>query len=101
MPEIISSKNDDDNNHALNAHEFLVRFLEKFHIAKRGGIHDFMEITMFNMINLAIKNIDDYLQAGHQEVNGNELMIITLESHQRVIDSIKRNLEKMDMVNLQ
>ena len=87
-------------NHAMDAHEFLVRFLDKFDNAKRGGIHDFMEISLFNMINLAVGNIDKYLNEGHKEVSTNEIMSIVAESYQKVLDNIKRNLEKMGQVNL-
>lgn len=93
-PDIIAQ------NHAMDAHEFLVRFLDKFHSAKRGGIHDFMEISLFNMVNLAVGNIDKYLNEGHKEVSANEIMSIVADSYQTVLDNIKRNLEKMGQVNL-
>ena len=88
-------------DHALKAHEFLLAFLAKFETAKRGGVHDFMEIAMFNMINQAIKEIDSYLQSGHKSVNGNEIMSIFADGCQKVLDNIKRNLEGMKTVNLQ
>ena len=87
-------------NHALDAHEFLLRFLSKFDHAKRGGIHDFMEISLFNMVNLAVGNIDKYLQGGQQEVNANEIMAIVADSYQKVLDNIKRNLESLRQVNM-
>lgn len=87
-------------NHALDAHEFLVRFLDKFHTAKRGGIHDFMEISLFNMVNLAVGNIDKYLAEGQKEVSANEIMAIVADSYQTVLDNIKRNLEKLRQVNM-
>lgn len=65
----------------LNAHEYLKDFLDKFESAKRGVIHDFMELTLFNMINSSIKNIDDYLKTGHREVNPNEIMAIVADSY--------------------
>jgi hypothetical protein len=83
----------------LDAHQFLKDFLAKFDYAKRGGIHDFMEISMFNMINSAIKNIDLYLQSGHHEVSATEIMHIVADSYQKVLDGIKRNLESMRPVN--
>ncbi len=83
----------------LNAHQFLKDFLAKFETAQRGGIHDFMELTLFNMINASIKNIDDYLQSGHKEVSANEIMTIVADSYQKVLDGIKRNLETMQQVN--
>ncbi len=83
----------------LDAHQFLKDFLAKFDHAKRGGIHDFMEISMFNMINLAIKNIDTYLQTGHHEVSATEIMHIVADSYQKVLDGIKRNLGTMRPVN--
>lgn len=86
-------------NQVLNAHQFLKDFLAKFDTAQRGGIHDFMELTLFNMINTSIKNIDDYLKTGHKEVNANEIMAIVVDSYQKVLDGIKRNLETMNQVN--
>lgn len=83
----------------LDAHQFLKDFLAKFDHAKRGGIHDFMEISLFNMVNLAIKNIDIYLQTGHHEVNATEIMHIVADSYQKVLDGIKRNLGSMRPVN--
>ncbi len=87
-------------NHAINAHQFLLDFLAKFNDAKRGGIHDFMEITIFNMINSAIKNIDDYLLSGHVTIDGTQIMNIVTDSYQKVLDNIKRNIGEMDRVNL-
>ncbi len=87
-------------DHVLNAHEFLLKFLAKFNTAKRGGIHDFMEIAMFNMLNEAIKQIDFYLISGHKSVNANELMSIFADACQKILDNIKRNLEKMGRVDL-
>lgn len=83
----------------LNAHQFLKDFLNKFDAAKRGGIHDFMELTLFNMVNASVKNIDDYLKTGHRQVNANEIMAIVADSYQKVLDGIKRNLEGMERVN--
>jgi hypothetical protein len=93
-PDIIAQK------HAMDAHEFLVRFLAKFDSAKPGGIHDFMEISLFNMVNLAVGNIDKYLTEGHKQVSANEIMSIVADSYQTVLDNMKRNLEKMGQVNL-
>jgi len=83
----------------LDAHQFLKDFLAKFDHAKRGGIHDFMEISLFNMVNLAIKNIDIYLQTGHHEVSATEIMHIVTDAYQKVLDGIKRNLGDMKPVN--
>jgi len=83
----------------INAHLYLKDFINKFESAERGGIHDFMELTLFNMINASIKNIDDYLKTGHKEVNANEIMAIVADSYQKVLDGIKRNLETMEQVN--
>lgn len=83
----------------LNAHQFLKDFLAKFDHAKRGGIHDFMEISLFNMVNLAIKEIDKYLQSGHHQVSATEIMHIVVDSYQKVLDGIKRNLGEMRPVN--
>ena len=86
-------------DHILNAHEFLKAFLAKFDTAQRGGIHDFMEIALFNMVSASIKNVDEYLRVGHQTVNANQIMQIVADSYQKVLDGIKRNLETMKPVN--
>lgn len=83
----------------LNAHQFLKDFLAKFDNAKRGGIHDFMELALFNMISSSIKNIDGYLQTGHNEVSATEIMHTTVDAWQKVLDGIKRNLGEMNPVN--
>jgi hypothetical protein len=82
-----------------SAHNFLLEFLDSFNRAKRGGIHDFIEISMYNMVNSAIKNIDDYLQTGHKSVDGSEIIHITVDSFQKVLDGMKRNLEGTKQVN--
>lgn len=82
-----------------DAHKFLKDFLSKFDYAKRGGIHDFMEIALFNMVNSSIKEIDKYLSTGHHEVNATEIMHITVDAYQKVLDGIKRNLGDMRPVN--
>jgi hypothetical protein len=83
----------------LDAHQFLKDFLAKFDHAKRGGIHDFMEIALFNMISSSIKEIDNYLKTGHHEVSATEIMHIVADSYQKVLDGIKRNLGSMRPVN--
>lgn len=83
----------------INAHQFLKDFLTKFDHARRGGIHDFMEIALFNMVNSSIKEIDKYLSSGHHEVNATEIMHITVDAYQKVLDGIKRNLGVMRPVN--
>lgn len=85
----------------IDAHEFLLAFLAKFDAAKRGGIHDFMELSLFNMVNGAIKAIDDYLQVGHKQVNATEIMHIVIDTYQKVLDSMKRNMESMKQVNFE
>lgn len=86
-------------DHVLDAHQFLKDFLAKFDHAQRGGIHDFMEIALFNMVNSSIKNIDIYLKSGHHEVSATEIMHITVDAYQKVLDGIKRNLGEMRPVN--
>ena len=86
-------------DHVIDAHKFLKDFLAKFDHAQRGGIHDFMEIALFNMVNLSIKNIDNYLQSGHHEVSATEVMHIVVDSYQKVLEGIKRNLGEMRPVN--
>lgn len=83
----------------LDAHQFLKDFLAKFEDARRGGIHDFMEIALFNMVNASITAIDKYLATGHHEVNATEIMHITVDAYQKVLDGIKRNLGSMRPVN--
>lgn len=93
------TKTENPEEHIVNAHEFLIAFLNKFDAAKRGGIHDFMEIALFNMVNSAIKDIDFYLMSGHKSVRPQEVMSIFAEACQKVLDGIRRNLEGMDRVN--
>lgn len=83
----------------IDAHKFLVEFISRFDAAKRGGIHDFVELSIFNMINCAIKSVDDYLQVGHKQVSANQIMAIVIDSYQKVLDGIKKNLENMNHVN--
>lgn len=83
------------------AHNYLQKFLGDYGKAKRGGIHDFIELTMANMIQQSIVNIDTYLSAGHKTVNASELMAITADAFQSVIDGVKRNLEVNSKVSLQ
>ena len=87
--------------HVLNSHQFLKDFLAKFDTAKRGGIHDFMELALFNMVNASIKDVDDYLQSGHKTVNATQIMHIVADAYGRVLDGIKRNLDTMKPVNFQ
>jgi hypothetical protein len=84
----------------LNAHEYLKQFINNFDEAKRGGIHDFIELTVFNMVSTAIKNIDAYLKPGHMEVEGTEIMSIVADSYQKVLDGVKRNLENLKKVKM-
>lgn len=83
----------------IDAHNFLKEFLAKFDHAQRGGIHDFMEIALYNMINSSIKEIDKYLQSGHHQVSATEIMHIVVDSYQKILDGIKRNLGTMKTVN--
>lgn len=83
----------------IHAHEFLAKFLDRFALAKRGGVHDFIEMTMFNMINAAIKRIDDHCQATPGAVDANEIMQLTVEAYTSVLDKIKRNLDTIPKVD--
>ncbi len=83
------------------AHHYLTEFLKKYNYAKRGGIHDFMELTLANMVTQAVANIDSYLETGHINVSANEIMAIVAESFQKVIDSVKKNLDGMKTIGLQ
>ena len=79
---------------SIKAHEYLLEFLSNFDKAKRGGIHDFMEMALYNMINKSVGQIDDYLKYGHKVVNPAEIITIFLDSCQVIIDGMKRNIEK-------
>ncbi len=82
-------------------HKYLETFLENFHKAKRGGIHDIIEISMFKMINNAIDSIDAYLEDGHKKVCGNEIITLTYESFQKTLDALKKNLDKAREINFE
>lgn len=88
-------------DHVLNAHEYLKEFLRQFEQSKRGGIHDFIEMSLFNMVLGAVTNIDEYLKSGHKVVNGSEVMHRVVDSYQVVLDKMKRNLEGMEEVYFQ
>jgi hypothetical protein len=87
------------HDHVLSAHEFLKKFLDKFDDAQRDGVHDFIEISLFNMVSLTIKNIDEYLSSGHEKVDATQIIHIVMDSYQKVLDSMKRNLDTMNKVN--
>lgn len=84
----------------IKAHEFLKKFIVLFDQAKRGGIHDFMELSISNMINESLKNMDDYLSCGHTFVDGRELMIICIDSFQKILDDLKYKLDKLKQVGM-
>lgn len=98
MNDILQS-NESPEEKILNAHLYLTKFLAKFDDAKRGGIHDFIEIALFNMVNSAIKDIDFYLISGHKSVDAQQVMSIFTDACQKVLDGIKKNLESMKPVN--
>ena len=85
----------------LKVHECLLDFLSGFNSAKRNGIHDYIELTIFNMITEAFTNIDEYLNTGHKQVAAKEIMHIVVESYKKVLDRIKRNLDGMDEVDFE
>ena len=79
----------------MKAHQFLTGFIGRFDDAARGGIHDFIELSLCKMVNGAVKNIDEYLSSGDKNPNATEIMHIVTDSYQKVIDGLKRNLETM------
>jgi hypothetical protein len=81
------------------SHQFLLGFIEKFHDAERGGIHDFIELSLSKMVNTSIRNIDEYLKEGDKNPDANEIMHIVTDSYQKVVDAMKRNLDAMKKVN--
>lgn len=83
------------------AHNYLQKFISEFGKAKRGGIHDFIELTLAGMVQKSIVDIDTYLADGHKTVNASEIMAITADAFQSVIDGVKRNLEANAKVMLQ
>lgn len=85
--------------YALAVHLKFIEFLNKFYTAKRGGIHDFIEISLYEMSAKAVENINKYLDEGHKNVNASEILHITADSFQKTLDQIKRNLEKMHGVS--
>ena len=86
---------------AKDAHEFLKKFITNFDKVKRGGIHDFMETLIAMMIQASVDKIDAYLKPGHQQVNANEVMAITLSAFQDVLDKAKRNLDALKEVEME
>ena len=86
---------------AKNAHEFLKKFLNQYDKVKRGGLHDIMETLVAVMIQSTIDSVDRYLMSGHNQVSGNEIMAITFDSFQAVLDNAKRGLEKTKEVEMQ
>ncbi len=88
-----------DEQKITQSHEYLMAFLNKYHASTRGGIHDFIETNIANMIGQAIADIDTYLQTGHKQVVANEIMCIAVQSFQKVLDGVKRNLERINTVN--
>lgn len=83
----------------LIAHQYLKDFINKFETEERGGIHDFFELTLYNMLGTSIGNINDYLKDGHKKVDPTQIMHIVSDSYQKVLDGIKRNLDNMKQVN--
>jgi len=89
-----------DEDKIIKAHEFLKQFITLFDKAKRGGIHDFMELSISNMINESIKRMEDYLSHGHINIDGRELMVITVDAFQKVLDDLKYRLDKIKQVGM-
>jgi hypothetical protein len=84
----------------INAHEFLKQFIAKFDTAKRGGVHDFIEIALFNMVSEAIQAINVYLKPGYHHVDAAAVTTVAVDAFQKVLDRIKRNLEDIEGVVL-
>lgn len=84
-----------EQDQILYVHKSLKKFLKGFDHSKRGGIHDFLEISLFNMITEAITSIDAYLKDGHNGINSKEVISIVTDSYQKVLDKMKRNLDVM------
>jgi hypothetical protein len=80
------------------AHAFMKKFIADYDIAARGGIHDFMELNVANMIHQAMADIDSYLSTGHKQVVANEIMAITIQAFQTVLDGVKRNLDNVKTI---
>ncbi len=99
--EIRRATDDKASEEILNAHTFLIDFISRFDGAKRGGIHDFIEMLLYKMIQNAISEIDTYLKTGHKQVEANEIMFIVLDAFQSIIDKSKRNLDSSKKVNFQ
>ena len=80
----------------LESHEYLKEFINKFGNAKRGGMHDIIEMALFNMLNSCIGNIDKYLQSSSinsSKIDMQQIVTIMADSFQKVLDSIKKNLD--------
>ncbi len=86
---------------AKDAHEFLGKFLNQYDKVKRGGLHDIMETLVAVMIQTTIDNVDKYLKSGHNQVSGNEVMAVTFDSFQRVLDNAKRGLDSIKEVGME
>lgn len=84
---------------AISSHKFLTDFLSKHDDAVRGGMHDFLEISISNMLSSAIESMGAYMDIGHSVVVANELVFIALDSYQKALDKMKRDLDGLkDMV---
>ncbi len=84
---------------ATRAHQFLIDFLNKHEESVRGGIHDFMQISLSNLLSAAIDSMTSYVAGGHRQVIANELVFIALDSYQKALDKMKRDLDGLkDMV---
>lgn len=75
-------------------HDKLKKFIARFDDEPREGIHDFMEVSIFNMLSEAIFAVENYLKKEHLTVNFSELVVIAIDAYQKGLDGIKRSYDE-------